>query len=658
MNLSNFFSLNHLSIRKKIIIGLVVPIIFLCFTSSIIYLSILKQKESTFWVEHTHKVISGGHELIKLLLDMETGERGFLVTGNELFLEPYHKALVVWSEKLDSLRHLVSDNPIQVQRLDKIKKLQIKWLELAADVEIQARREVKDLNGNVADLSHVIILLEKGTGKNIFDEIRQVKSDFIDEENRLMLLRKTEELKTAQQTKLFIIIGTLLAIMISGIIFISIQRGILRNLTILSTGADKISQGDFDALIQIDSNDEFLQLADDFNLMAKSLKYSMHKMEASVKSKSEFLANMSHEIRTPMNGILGMLILLEDTELSEEQNECVNSIRSCGDGLLLVINDILDLSKLEAGMLSIDSQPFSLDKMVGEVCFLLDAQASNKGLILKANIHDDTPDSLMGDSLRIRQVLLNLMGNAIKFSDQGTISLSIKSIGIKEGKQGLFVEVKDSGIGISASDQEKLFKPFSQVDSSISRKYGGTGLGLIISAQLIKQMGGKISVKSELGKGSTFSFYLYLEATSSLVQKDKIVESNQVIKENKTLADQIPLAILIAEDNHINQVIARKVFTKLGYDVDVVENGAKALTAAVSKSYDAIFMDMQMPVMDGITSTIKILTSLPDNPPTIIAMTANVLEADKQKCFDAGMTYFLSKPIDVEEVVKVIKMLS
>jgi len=644
---------DNLTLKSKILVAVTVPFLMMLTVSITVYFSIEKNTETIKWVEHTHQVLADSNELIKLLVDMETGERGFLITGNEVFLEPYIAAKAVWPKKLHALRTLVSDNPVQVARLNDIDALQKKWLKEAARVEIAARRDTTKSTERV--MLDVIKLIELQTGKNIIDKIRAIKADFNATEQRLMKQRQQESAQAANQTLFVVIAGTLLSLFLAVAFAMYVASHISRKLKTLMFGTAKVSQGDYQTRIELHGVDEFSTLAQAFNKMSLAVESAVDVMEQAVKAKSNFLANMSHEIRTPMNGILGMLTLLEDTKLSKEQQECTSAIRSCGDGLLIVINDILDISKLEAGKLTLDNKNFQLKKLIEEVAFLLDSLASEKGLTLKVSLDEKLAVSYFGDNLRIRQILLNLLSNAIKFTAQGTVELVVKIAQAESGQDTLQFQVIDQGIGISVEDQQKLFKPFSQVDSSISRDFGGTGLGLIICAKLVEKMQGKITVLSTIGEGTTFSCELTLPVVQRHEQQQQ--QQQQLLQDNANLADEIPLNILVVEDNKINQIIAKKVFAKLGYSVDIASDGEEGVQAVQDKVYDAVFMDMQMPVMDGVTATKKIIELQPENHPSIIAMTANVLLDDRQKCFDAGMVNFINKPIHIEDIVKAIRSL-
>jgi PAS domain S-box-containing protein len=509
--------------------------------------------------------------------------------------------------------------------------------------------------------------------------------------------------------------------------------------------------------------------------------------EAATRAKSEFLATMSHEIRTPMNGVIGMTSLLGQTALTAEQEEYVNTIRISGENLLTVINDILDFSKIESGNIELEEVPFDLHNCIEEVFELLSTKASEKNIDLIYLINSDVPNFIIGDITRIRQILVNLVANAIKFTEKGEIFVSIE-LEKFNGEIELKFMVKDSGVGIASENLEKLFKAFSQADSSTTRKYGGTGLGLVISKKLVELMKGTIWVESEIGNGTKFFFTIQAKKAQSIptvylqsqipklggkrvlivddqktnlkvleiqtkqwgmvpttVQSGKeairLIQDNlpfdlvlldmkmddmdgtevaAKIRESRTKKDlplimltsigknkaeidgseelfsafltkplrqsqlfdsimlalfgisaatktnqsfvlennlqqQFPLRILIAEDNSINQKLALRILSKMGYNADIASNGLEAIEALQTLDYDLILMDVQMPELSGLEATKYIVrTYKPENRPVIIAMTANAMQGDENECLQAGMDDYISKPISLENLQKVL----
>jgi len=393
--------------------------------------------------------------------------------------------------------------------------------------------------------------------------------------------------------------------------------------------------------------DEALQQAN------KDLKIAIEQATKANKAKSEFLANMSHEIRTPLNAIIGITSLLQDEVLDLKQREYVEIIRNSGEALLDIIDNILDLSKIESGMMELEAQPFLLRLSVEKSLDLIVPLASKKGLNLECSIEEKTPVSIYGDSIRLQEILVNLLNNAVKFTETGVVKISVSGEKLDEDTYEIHFAVKDTGIGISQDEMGRLFKPFSQVDSSITRRHGGTGLGLAISKKLVEMMGGRIWVESEANKGSIFHFTIRARAAPIESFDDRISISKDKTDE---CLDQ-GLRILLAEDNKINQLVAKKMLLKLGYNADAVSNGLDVLQALTHWTYDVILMDVQMPEMDGLEATRVIRQLYPDGP-RIFAMTASALVGDREKCIEAGMDGYISKPITMKELSQALQSCS
>jgi PAS domain S-box-containing protein len=362
------------------------------------------------------------------------------------------------------------------------------------------------------------------------------------------------------------------------------------------------------------------------------LRAAMEAAEASNRAKSVFLAMMSHEIRTPLSGVVGTAELLLDSTLTPDQGECVQTIRASARALLAVVDDILDLSKLDAGRIEVEAAPFNLLQVLNDVALILRPRAAEHGIGFSLAVAADLPATVLGDVTRLRQVLLNLGSNAVKFTETGGVIVRV----CRDGGAGLLFEVQDTGIGIDDQAKQRLFEEFSQADNSIARRYGGSGLGLNISLRLVELMGGRITVDSQLGQGSTFRFVLPLPEAP-------LPAAAELLPERQPLPS---LDVLLAEDNPVNAKVLETILRRAGHRVVAVRNGQAAVEAASGRHFDVVLMDMQMPVMDGLAATRAIRAlAAPYGAVAILGVTANAFVDDRQRCLDAGMNGYISKPV-------------
>ena len=388
------------------------------------------------------------------------------------------------------------------------------------------------------------------------------------------------------------------------------------------------------------------QAASRFRDMSIDLEKEKKAAEHTSKVKSEFLANMSHEIRTPMNGVLGMAAQLQETDLSEKQKEMLDVITSSGQSLLVVINDILDLSKIEANKIDLEKQPIDLEKMFRTLEFFFKKQALDKGVKLSFEVPDQRV-VFLGDETRLKQVLINILGNAIKFTDNGEVVVNAKAVIEANKKVSLLFSITDTGIGIETEYLDRLFDAFSQADTSITRKFGGTGLGLTITSKLLKLMGSELKVDSQVGCGSKFYFEMKAEVSD---QEETISDESYKTPTTETF-DYSQLKVLVAEDNKTNQIVIKGLLSKLNVgSIVVAEDGERAIEQCLEHEFDLIFMDMQMPVKDGLQATLEIKSLNKNNQTPVIALTANVFEEDRKRCAEVGMCDFLGKPINLSQL--------
>jgi Signal transduction histidine kinase len=587
-------------------VGLLLLLVIACLT----IWSGSKYLEAASWRRHTDKVISEVRQLKYSLQSTIAHHRGYLLTSRPETLARYKDAKQNVFNGIESVRELVKDNSGQTANINRSHLL---WQEKVALLDRANYLNTTDKEAAHAMLEDELLNIAKD---GMFTSLTQIE----DMEDLLLKQRTERAERNFKMTSTIASIGLLTAFVLFFISTYLLQKEI------------KIREG-----------------------VEAELKAASHKALEASTLKSSFLANMSHEIRTPLNGIIGMSKLLEQTKLDEHQADYVDTIKLSSASLLALINDILDLSKIESGKFQLEETNFELSSLLKSTISIVDFQAKNKGISLVSELPANLPDFYLGDPLRIRQVLLNLLNNAIKFSDRGQVVLKVTRLTEDaESRAKLKFEIIDQGVGFDDDTKTKLFQTFSQGDDSTSRRYGGTGLGLSISKQIVEMMDGKIDVESVKGVGSKFYFVLDLKLA-------KYENDYRPVQTVTSIRHDLRGKILIAEDNRINQKVVAEMVRLLGCQFKVVENGQLCIEALKEDHYDLILMDGQMPVMDGYDATRAIrdgASGTQNRSIPILATTANAIKGDIEKCLEAGMNDYISKPISYSDLsVKIEKWL-